>query len=65
MIDLDQARHEPTQTVGVVLPVSFVRAIEGLAKAELIAKSSWLRRVILAELSKNQTMPAAPSKEAA
>ena len=65
MIDLDQARHEPTQTVGVVLPVSFVHAIESLAKAELIAKSSWLRRVILAELRKDHADKAALSKDAA
>jgi hypothetical protein len=53
MIDLDRARYEATKTIGVVLPASLADAIEKLAKAELIAKSSWLRRVILSELNKN------------
>lgn len=65
MIDIDLVRYERTQKVSAVLPVSFVRAIEARAKSELIARSTWLRRLILAELSKNQTMPAAPSKDAA
>lgn len=43
---------EPTRTVGTVFPRSMVDAIEGLARAELISRSSWMRRVILAELSK-------------
>ncbi|MEH2510173.1 NADH:ubiquinone oxidoreductase subunit D [Nitrobacteraceae bacterium AZCC 1564] len=56
MIDIDQARNERTQTIGVVLPLSIVSAIEGLAKAELIARSSWLRRVILKELNRNTSV---------
>jgi len=53
MIDIDRARNERTQTLGVVLPLSIINAIEDLAKAELIARSSWLRRVILNELNRN------------
>ncbi|AJA62860.1 hypothetical protein [Bradyrhizobium japonicum] len=60
MIDLDQARLEPTQTIGVVLPVSLAHAIEQRAKAELLAKSSWMRRVILAELNKDAGETSAP-----
>ena len=65
MIDLDQARHEPTKTVGVVLPASLADAIEQRAKCELTGKSTWMRRVLLAELTKDQAAPAAPSKDAA
>jgi hypothetical protein len=53
MIDLDQARHEQTRTIGVVLPLTLAHAIEQRAKAELLAKSSWMRRVLLAELNKD------------
>lgn len=59
MIDLDQARLESTQTLGVVLPASLARAVEERAKIELLAKSSWLRRVILAELKKGAPAPEA------
>ena len=52
MIDLDQARYEPTKTVGVVLPVSLANEIERRAKAELTAKSAWMRRVLLTALNK-------------
>lgn len=65
MIDLDQARHEPTKTVGVVLPTSLADAIEQRAKSELTGKSTWMRRVLLAELTKDQSPPGAPSKDAA
>jgi hypothetical protein len=65
MIDLNQARHERTRTIGVVLPASLVNAIEQRAKAELTGKSTWMRRVLLAELTKDQAGPAAPSKDAA
>ena len=62
MIDLNLARHERTRTIGVVMPLSLVNAIEQRAKAELTGKSTWMRRVLLAELTKDQ---AAPSKDAA
>lgn len=65
MIDLDRARHESTQTIGVVLPTSLAQAIEQRAKAELTGKSTWMRRVLLAELTKDQTAQAASSKDAA
>lgn len=51
MIDLDSARYERTRTIGVVLPISLADAIEEQAKAELIAKSSWMRRALLAALN--------------
>ncbi|UPK12192.1 hypothetical protein IVA93_02920 [Bradyrhizobium sp. 155] len=60
MIDLDKARLEPTQTLGIVLPQSLAHAIEQRAKAELLAKSSWMRRVLLAELNKNAGRASAP-----
>jgi len=60
MIDLDQARLEPTQTIGVVLPRSLAHAIEQRAKLELTAKSAWMRRVILAELKKDAGEASAP-----
>lgn len=60
MIDLDQARHEQTKTIGVVLPTSLAHAIEQRAKAELTAKSAWMRRVLLAELNKDAGGPPAP-----
>lgn len=65
MIDLDQARHEPTKTVGVVLPTSLADAIEQRAKSELTGKSTWMRRVLLAELTKHQAAPSTSSKDAA
>jgi hypothetical protein len=49
-IDLDLLRNEPTTTVGVVFPRSMADAVEECAKAELISRSSWLRRVVLAAL---------------
>ena len=52
MIDIDRAKYEPTRTFGVVLPLSLADAIEQRAKAELTAKSAWMRRVLLAELNK-------------
>ena len=51
MIDLDNARYERTRTIGVVLPISLADAIEEQAKSELIAKSSWMRRALLAALN--------------
>lgn len=51
MIDLDNARYERTRTIGVVLPISIADAIEERAKSELIAKSSWMRRALLAALN--------------
>ncbi|BAL13492.1 MULTISPECIES: hypothetical protein [Bradyrhizobium] len=60
MIDLDQARLEPTQTIGVVLPRSLAHAIEQRAKLELTAKSAWMRRVILAELNRDAGLASAP-----
>jgi len=51
-IDLDLLRNETTVTVGVVFPESMADAIEERAKAELISRSSWLRRVVLTELRK-------------
>ncbi|GEC59552.1 hypothetical protein ABIF38_000298 [Bradyrhizobium japonicum] len=58
MIDLDRARFERTRTIGVVLPISLADAIEQRAKSELIAKSSWVRRALLAALDN-----ACPSEE--
>jgi hypothetical protein len=52
MIDLNLAKYEATKTFGVVLPLSLADAIEQRAKAELTAKSAWMRRVLLAELNK-------------
>ncbi|MGY3511281.1 hypothetical protein [Bradyrhizobium lupini] len=60
MIDLDRARLEPTRTVAVVLPRSLADAIEQRAKAELLAKSSWMRRVLLTELNKDAGEASAP-----
>ncbi|WP_407149867.1 hypothetical protein [Bradyrhizobium sp. ORS 86] len=51
-IDLDLLRTERTITIGTVFPESMANAIEEHAKAELISRSSWLRRVVLAELRK-------------
>jgi hypothetical protein len=51
-IDLDLLRNEPTTTIGVVFPTSMAHAIEERAKCELISRSSWLRRVVLAELQR-------------
>lgn len=65
MIDLDQAQLEPTRTIGVVLPTSLAHAIEQCAKAELLAKSAWMRRVILAELNKSKDAGVPPAGEAA
>ena len=65
MIDLNLARHERTRTIGVVLPASLVNAIEERAKSELTGKSTWMRRVLLAELTKDQAALAASSGEAA
>ena len=51
-INLDLLRTERTVTVGTVFPESMAIAIEQRAKSELISRSSWLRRVVLAELQK-------------
>ncbi|MGC0391108.1 hypothetical protein [Bradyrhizobium sp. USDA 241] len=51
-IDLDLLRNERTVTIGTVFPESMATAIEERAKSELISRSSWLRRVVLAELQR-------------
>ena len=51
MFDLDSVRYERTRTIGVVLPISLTDAIEERAKSELISKSSWVRRALLAALN--------------
>ena len=51
-IDLDLLRNERTVTIGTVFPETMGIAIEERAKSELISRSSWLRRVALAELQK-------------
>lgn len=51
-IDIDLLRNETTTTVGVVFPKSMAEAVEECAKAELISRSSWLRRVVLAALQR-------------
>lgn len=61
MIDLDNARYERTRTIGVVLPISLADAIEEQAKAELIAKSSWMRRALLAALNNARPRGETPS----
>lgn len=61
MIDLDNARYERTRTIGVVLPISLADAIEEQAKAELIAKSSWMRRALLAALNNADPPEQTPS----
>ncbi|UPK32144.1 hypothetical protein IVB18_28040 [Bradyrhizobium sp. 186] len=50
MIDLNSARYEPTRTIGVVLPVSIADAIEKQASSEMIGKSAWMRRALIATL---------------
>jgi hypothetical protein len=52
-LDLDLLRTERTITVGIVIPATMAAAIETRAKAELLSRSSWLRRVVLAELQKD------------
>jgi hypothetical protein len=64
MIDIDHAKYEATRTLGVVLPASMADAIEQRAKAELTAKSAWMRRIILAELNRGAASASPPSKGA-
>jgi metal-responsive CopG/Arc/MetJ family transcriptional regulator len=47
-------RTEPTQVVGLGLPIAIIREIDRLADRELISRASWLRRAILKELAKNK-----------
>lgn len=63
MFDIDMVSVEPTQKVGVILPKSLADAIERRARQELIGKSAWVRRTLLAELTKDQ--PIGSSKDAA
>ena len=53
VVDLQQyARTPDSRSVQISLPIELVAKIDALAKAELLPRSAWLRRQILAAIRK-------------